>query len=217
MLQSVALLKCTKGLVSYERVSCGIGVRGDPGSISACLLVARCGDRVRLRSGPDRVGVHRLRGCRWGWVVILRDEHRCDLRPSRRGGRRRIAMAARRGTRGAMGSRTSAEGSDDRPPGAKLLPSALSSSSASLRLGRDHRHLAVLVDRHDVSVGAARPKPTQNRLLLDDDRVGIGMRLDFEALFKLGLQERVESVLPSTRRIDLSSHHAFPDALTRFS
>jgi hypothetical protein len=81
------------------------------------------------------------------------------------------------------------------------------------RLGRDHRHLAVLVDRHDVSVRAARSKPTQDRLLLDDDRVGIRVRLDFEALLELGLQERVESILPSTRRIDLSSHHAYPSSL----
>ena len=87
----------------------------------------------------------------------------------------------------------------------RLAPWA-TSTSASLRLGRDHRHLAVVVDRHDVSVGAARSKPTQERLPRDDDRVGIGVRLDFEALPELGLQECVESRLSSTRGIDLSSH-----------
>ena len=80
--------------------------------------------------------------------------------------------------------------------------------SASLRLRSDHRHLTVLVHRYDVSVGPAGSKPTQYRLLRDDDRVGISVRFDLEALLDLGLQECVESLLPSTRGVDLSSQRA---------
>ena len=85
------------------------------------------------------------------------------------------------------------------------------SASASLRLCGDHGHLAVLVDRNDVSLGLDSPKPTQERFALDslhDNCVGIGMRLDLEALLELCLQECVQSVLPSARWIDRSSQFA---------
>src|SRR3954463_13075895 len=39
--------------------------------------------------------------------------------------------------------------------------------------------------------------------------MGIGLRLDLEALAELRLEECVESVLPSPRRIDRSSHGFF--------
>ena len=55
--------------------------------------------------------------------------------------------------------------------------------------------------------------PTQKRfplVALDDNRMGIRMRLDLEAFLELLLQECVESALPFPRRIDRSSHHAFP-------
>ena len=57
--------------------------------------------------------------------------------------------------------------------------------------------------------------PTQQRLEvppLDDDRVRIRMGLDLEALLEPGLQERVESPLPTTRRIDLSAKQLPPEA-----
>ena len=85
------------------------------------------------------------------------------------------------------------------------------SASASLRLCGDHGHLAVLVDRNDVSLGLDSPKPTQERSALDslhDNCVGIGMRLDLEALLELCLQECVQGVLPSARWIDRSSQFA---------
>ena len=49
---------------------CGESSGGNPGSIAARLLVARCGDGLRPRSGTDRVDLHRLRGCRRTLDVI---------------------------------------------------------------------------------------------------------------------------------------------------
>jgi hypothetical protein len=49
--------------------------------------------------------------------------------------------------------------------------------------------------------GTAPPQPSRQfpRRALDDDRMGIGMRLGLEALPELHLQECVESVLPFFR------------------
>jgi hypothetical protein len=74
----------------------GIRLPGNPGRVAARLLVARCGNGLRPRSGIDRVGLHRLRGCRWTLGRYhLRDQCRSDLRRRRCGGRHGIAMAAR--------------------------------------------------------------------------------------------------------------------------
>ncbi len=61
--------------------------------------------------------------------------------------------------------------------------------------------------------GPLLAKPTPERLLLDDDGVGVCARLDFEALLELGIQKCVEGVLSSTRGIDISSHECSPSRL----
>ena len=147
---------------SAAATACGVGDRrrSHSGSLSARLLVARCGDGVRPRSGPDRVGLHRLRSCRWTLARYRRrDERRSDLRPRRCRGHYGIAMAARSSALRATGSRISGstEVTSLRTPGggprsassSTLLPPRSSPSrssrafSSTLRescAGRDSEH-----------------------------------------------------------------------------
>ena len=77
--------------------------------------------------------------------------------------------------------------------------------SASLRLGRSHRYLAVLVHLHDVSIRTARSNAAHQRLSRHDDCVGVAVRLDFVPFLRSCLQEGVESILPSPDPMDLFS------------
>src|SRR3954470_10904693 len=75
------------------------------------------------------------------------------------------------------------------------------------RLGFAHRHAAMLVDLHDEAAGvvAAREPPEALRAT-EDDRVGVGPRLDDEAFADLLVEEGVESVLPKAHRVDPARH-----------
>ena len=82
-------------------------------------------------------------------------------------------------------------------------------SSARLRpprLGFAHRCAAVLVDLHHEATGVLAREPPQAFRATEDDRVGVGPRLDREAFRDLLVKEGVESILPCAHRVDLARH-----------
>ena len=83
-------------------------------------------------------------------------------------------------------------------------------ASARLRppgLGLAHRCATVLVDlHHEATRIVAAREPPQAFRATEDDRVGVGPRLDREALRELLVKEVVESLLPCADRVDLARH-----------
>jgi hypothetical protein len=78
----------------------------------------------------------------------------------------------------------------------------------SAGLGGAHRHAAVLIDFNDVtsaSAAAAESAP-ESLAALGDDRVGVGVSLNPEALPNLLLEEGIERVRAVSERIDFSGH-----------
>jgi hypothetical protein len=72
------------------------------------------------------------------------------------------------------------------------------------RLSLAHRYAAVRVDLHHEAPGVVARGPAQAFPAAEDDRVGVGPRLDREAFGVLLVKEGVESVLPCAGRVDLA-------------
>src|SRR5689334_9876392 len=99
--------------------------------------------------------------------------------------------------------------------GTSWLPTRGSSGSREVgwaglrapRLGLAHRYATVLVDLHHEATRVVATRETSQAFRAsEDDRVGVGARLDREALRALFLKEGVESVLPRANRVDLARH-----------
>jgi hypothetical protein len=79
---------------------------------------------------------------------------------------------------------------------------------ASPRLGRTHRHSAILVDLHDkpARIGVTFQAP-QTSHLPKNDRVCVGAPFDRKSLGHLLLEEGVKACLTCARRVDLTACH----------